>query len=165
MQGEDEEPVVMGREWIFALAATLTLLAQPVLAQTPSANPMPPGTQNPALAQPQLVAPPPAQLGSPPRSAAPPSGPTSPGALIVPGGAGGLCECLVDHDPSHPTYDKTKLLQRCLVSVDACQAACNTDHYYSFVPNATYTCPGNPGEASGHIAMNTRPALRLLSAR
>jgi hypothetical protein len=141
-----------------------------VSAQTPSASatppaPMPPGTQNPALAQPQLVAPPPVQLVPPSEPAAPPSAPLSPGALITPGGAGGLCECLVDHDPSHPTYDKTRMTQHCLVSVDACQAACNTEQFYSFIPHATYTCPINPGDASGHIAMNMRPTFRLLGAR
>jgi hypothetical protein len=156
----------MGRGSIFALAATLTLLAQPALAQTPGASSMPAGTQNPALAQPQLVAPAPVQLAPPPRPAAPPpSTPTSPGALIVPGAAGGLCECLVDHDPSHPVYDKTRMHQRCLGSADACQAACNTERFYSFIPHATYTCPGNPGDATGHIAMNMRPALRLLGGR
>jgi hypothetical protein len=155
----------MGRGWTFVLAAALTLLALSASAQTPNANPMPPGTQNPALVQPQLVAPPPAQLVPPPQLGGPSRSPTSSGALTVPGGAGGLCECLVDHDPSHPTYDKTRLLQRCLVSVDACQAACNSERFYSFIPHATYSCPGNPGEASGHIAMNMRPAPRLLSAR
>jgi hypothetical protein len=97
--------------------------------------------------------------------APPPNAPTSPGALVVPGGAGGLCECLVDHDPSHPTWDKTRMHQRCLGSVDACQAACNTERFYSFIPHATYTCPGNPGDVTGHIAMNLRPALRLLGSR
>jgi hypothetical protein len=155
----------MGRGSIFVLVATLALLTAPALAQTPGANSMPAGTQNPALAQPQLVAPAPAQLAPPSPAVAPPSAPTSPSALITPGGAGGLCECLVDHDPSHPTWDKTRMHQRCLGSVDACQAACNTEQFYSFIPHATYTCPVNPGEATGHIAMNMQPALRLLTGR
>jgi hypothetical protein len=155
----------MGRGSIFALAATLALLAPPALAQAPGANSMPAGTQNPALAHPQPVAPAPVQLAPPSPPVAPPNAPTSPGALIVPGGAGGLCECLVDHDPSHPTWDKTRMHQRCLGSVDACQAACNTEQFYSFIPHATYTCPGNPGEPTGHIAMNMRPALRLRAGR
>jgi hypothetical protein len=163
---ENEERSVMGRGLILALAATLALLAQPALAQTPAARSMPAGTQNPALAQPQLVAPAPVQLVPPsPPITPPPSAPTSPGALIVPGGAGGLCECLIDHDPSHPTWDKTRMQQRCLASADACQAVCNTERFYSFIPHATYTCPGNPGDATGHIAMNMQPAMRLLSRR
>ena len=155
----------MGRGLIFALAAMLSLLVQPALAQTPGASSRPAGTQNPALAQPQPIAPAPVQLAPPSPPLASPSAPISPGALIVPGGAGGLCECLMDHDPAHPTWDQTRMHQRCLASVDACQAACNTERFYSFVPHATYTCPGSPGNATGHIAMNTQPALRLLASR
>jgi hypothetical protein len=62
-------------------------------------------------------------------------------------------------------FDKTKMHQTCLGSPEACQAACQTDHYYSFVPHAIYTCPGPSGPATGHIAMNTRPVVRLLSRR
>jgi hypothetical protein len=163
---EDEERIVMGRGLIFAVAAMLVFVAQPLLAQSPGARSMPAGTQNPALAQPQLVAPAPVQLVPPsPPIAPPPSAPTSSGAMIIPGGAGGLCECLIDHDPSHPTWDKTRMQQRCLASADACQAACNTERFYSFIPHATYTCPGSPGEATGHIAMNMQPTLRLLARR
>jgi hypothetical protein len=158
----------MGRGSILALTAILALLPQPGFAQTPGASSRPAGTQNPAVVQPQLVTPAPVQLAPPaPPIAVPPGGPTpnSHGALVVPGGAGGLCECLIDHDPAHPTWDKTRMHQRCLGSVDACQAACNTERFYSFVPHATYTCPSNPGEAGGHIAMNMQPVLRRLSAR
>jgi len=155
----------MGFGSILALMTALTLLAPPALAQTPRTSTMPPGTQNPALVQPQAVAPAPIQLAPPSPPIAAPGSPSSPGLSVVPGTAGGLCECLIDHDPSHPTWDKTRMHQRCLGSVDACQAACNTERFYSFIPHATFTCPGNPGEASGHIAMNLRPALLRLSAR
>jgi hypothetical protein len=160
------ERIVMGRGSIFALAAMLTLLVLPAWAQMPSANSMPAGTQNPAVVQPQMTAPAPVRPAPPSQPAAPQAtAPASPDALIGPGSAGGLCECLIDHDPSHPTWDKTRMHQRCMGSVDACRAACNTERFYSFIPHATYTCPGNPGDTTGHIAMNMRPALRLLAAR
>jgi hypothetical protein len=89
----------------------------------------------------------------------------SPASMIVPGGAGGLCECLINHDPSIPVLDKTRIHRSCLASVDACQAACNTDHYYSFVPHAVFTCPGRPDQETGHIALNTRSAVRRLGER
>jgi hypothetical protein len=152
----------------FAFAAIVALALHPANAQTPSSS-MPAGTQNPALAQPQLVAPPPVRLMQPaPQPGGPqPGGPTpdSPnaGVLITPGGAGGLCECLNSHNLSASVFDKTKMHQVCLGSVDACQAACNTQYLFSFVPHAIYTCPGRPEE--GHVAMNAQPSVRLLSAR
>jgi len=135
---------------------------------------MPPGTQNPALVQPRLVQPPQPVLVQPPQPqaqpiapplAAPPPAAASPSALIIPGGAGGLCECLNSHSLSATEFDKTHLHQSCLVSADACQAACNTANLYSYVPHAIYTCPGRPGEDLGHVAMNMRPSTRRLSAR
>lgn len=89
----------------------------------------------------------------------------APSALIGPEGAGGLCECLINHDPKLSVFDKTKMHQRCMGSPEACRAACETDRYFSFVPHAIFTCPGPSGPATGHIAMNTRPAVRLLSRR
>lgn len=154
-----------------AMAALLALAVAPAGAQTPSGA-MPPGTQNPATAQPQLVAPATPQLtqptppaGPPPQPAAP-GGMTPPSALIIPGGAGGLCECLINHDPNLPPFDKTKMHQVCLGSVEACQSACNTQRYYSFVPHAIFTCPAGPGEpGAGHIASGPRSPLRLASTR
>lgn len=162
----------------FALAAALTLALQSAFAQTSGTSSMPPGTQNPALAQPRLVQPPqlvqPYQPGPQPGAPAPSAGvqPFQPGpqpgqpapsALIGPGGAGGLCECLNSHVLSAEAFDKTHLHQSCLASADACQTSCNTQNLYSFVPHAIYTCPGRPEE--GHIAMNTRRSTRLLGAR
>jgi hypothetical protein len=157
----------------FALTALAVLALQPAFAQTPST--MPPGTQNPALAQPRLVAPP-VQLVQPPRPGPQPlpAGPqpgspqpdaSSPSALITPGGAGGLCECLNSHALSASIFDKTRLHQRCLTSAEACQAACNTQYLFSFVPHSIFTCPVRPGEEVGHVAMNTRPSARQLGAR
>ena len=88
----------------------------------------------------------------------------APSALIGPDNAGGLCECLIDHDPNLPNYDKTKIRRSCSPSPDACQSACNTGKYYSFVPHAVFSCPGQP-EPNGHIAMNFSPAWRLLGRR
>lgn len=163
------------------LTAAVALSLRPAVAQSPGAATMPPGTQNPAFVQPQLVPPPGGPLSpSPPQPgglepASQPGGlpPAStpnqpaPSALITPdsAGAGGLCECLINHDSKLTVFDKTKMHQSCLGSVEACRAACATDHYYSFVPHAVYTCPGPSGPAAGHIAMNMRPAMRLLSSR
>lgn len=82
---------------------------------------------------------------------------------MVPGGAGGFCECLINHDAGLSVFDKTKMHQACLANVEACQAVCNTQRFFSFIPNAVYTCPGRRDEP-GHVAMNTRPAARLLTA-
>ena len=175
------------------VSAVLALTLQPAVAQSPGASTMPPGTQNPALVQPRLVQPPGGPLPQsapqpgayqpgpqpsgyqpgPQPSAAQPGGfqpgPTpnnpAPSALIGPDGAGGLCECLINHDPNVPAFDKTKMHQSCLGSPEACQATCQTDHYYSFVPHAIYTCPGPNGPMTGHIALNMRSAVRLLSRR
>ncbi|MFZ2004004.1 MAG: hypothetical protein WAV02_02885 [Stellaceae bacterium] len=170
------------------LSAALALTLQPAFAQSPGAATMPPGTQNPALVQqPRLIPPPGGPLSPPatqpsgyqpgpqPESAQPgpqPSnfqpGPTpdqpAPSALIGPGDTGGLCECLINHDPNLPPYDKTMIHRSCTSTVDACQAACNTGKYYSFVPHAVFSCPGQP-EPNGHIAMNFSPMSRLLSRR
>lgn len=155
----------------FALAVALVLTLRPALAQqSPGAATMPAGTQNPALVQPQLVTPYRAgpQPGSPATGATQP-GPTpnepAPSALIGPDATGGLCECLINHDPNLPPYDKTKIHRSCSPSPGACQAACNTEKYYSFVPHAIFSCPGHPGEPGSHIAMNLRPAVRYLSRR
>ena len=161
----------MGRGLMFTSGAVLALLLHPAIAQTPGQMPaaaaMPPGTQNPALAQPPAAAPAPVRMSPTPVPPATPPTSQSPAALIVPGGAGGLCECLINHDaPGKKQFDKTRMHQTCLANVDACQAACNTDHYYSFVPHAVYTCPMQPGGPNtGHIAMNAAPAVRLLSRR
>ena len=88
----------------------------------------------------------------------------SAGVLAVPGGAGGLCECLIGHDRSLAALDKTKMHQTCLGNVAACQAACQTDHAYSFVPHAVYTCPLQP-EKPGNVALNDQSAVRYLSHR
>ena len=152
-----------------AAAAMVTLALHPALAQTPAIS-IPPCAQTPARAQPPLVAPAPVQLVPPAlQPAAPqPGGPTpdspSAGLPIIPGGAGGLCVCLVSHNLSASVFDKTKMHQTCLSSADACQAACNTQYLFSFVPHSTFTCPGRP-EETGHVAMNTSPTVRLLSAR
>jgi hypothetical protein len=150
----------------FILAAVLALAVQPAFAQAPI-TPMPPGAQNPAVAQPRLVAPPPMLTQPGPQPTAQPAGPQpgSPSALIVPGGAGGLCECLNSHNLSAAAFDKTHLHQSCLGSVDACQAACNTQYLFSFVPHAPFTCPGRPGEELGKVAVNARPSVLLLSQR
>src|ERR1700737_5149332 len=107
---------------VFTFALVMMALAlHPALAQSPSTTTMPPGAQNPAIAQPRLVAPPPpAQLIPPPPLPAPTAGPqpdAGPSALIIPGGAGGLCECLNGHNLSASVFDKTKMHQRCLGSV------------------------------------------------
>lgn len=183
-----------------SLSALLALTLRPALAQSPGAATMPPGTQNPALVQPQLVQPPGGPLSQvapqpsgytsgPQPSTAQPSGYTpgpqpsgyqpgpqpsgfqpgptpsnpAPSALIGPDGAGGLCECLINHDPNISPFDKTKMHLGCKDSPDACRAACQTDRYFSFVPHAVFSCPGPGGPATGHIALNTRPAVRLLS--
>lgn len=157
----------MGRGFLFGVVFMLMLPS--AFAQAPSAGALPPGAQNPALVQPQLAAPPsaPSATAAQPVVQPPPaSDSTSPSALIVPGGAGGLCECLINHDaPGQRQFDKTRMHQSCLANVDACQAACNTDHYYSFVPHANYTCPARPDQGTGHIAMNALPAMRLLGRR
>jgi len=155
------------------LSTVLVLALEPAFAQStaqsPGAATMPPGAQNPAVVQPTMI--PPAQLTPQPAPAqpapppAPAQTPESPTALITPDtAAGGLCECLINHDPHLPVYDKTKMHQRCLGSPEACQAECQTDRYFSFVPHAIYTCPGPTPPETGHIAMNSRPPL-LLSRR
>jgi hypothetical protein len=155
------------------LSAALVLALRPTLAQSPGAATMPPGTQNPALVQPQMT--PPVQLtpqpivippaGAPQPGAASP--PSAPSALITPdgSGAGGLCECLVNHDTKLPVLDKTKMHWRCVGSPEACQQECQTDRYFSFVPHAIGTCPSPSGPAAGHIALSSRPVLLLLSRR
>ncbi len=178
----------MRRVVMLVLSAMLALALQPAFAQSPGAATMPPGTQNPALAQPRLIIPPGGPLSQPapqPNSTQPgpqptgaqpgpqPSnfqpGPTpnqpAPSALIGPGDTQGLCECLIYQDPNLPPYDKTKIHRSCSPSPDSCQAACNSGKYFSFVPHAIFSCPGQPGEPNGHIAMNFSPALRLLSRR
>lgn len=152
--------------FMFVLAAMAALALQPARAQTPSGSTIPPGTQNPALAQPRLVAPPQPSLILPSaQPATPPAEAASPSSLIIPGGAGGLCECLLSHDPALSVFDKTKMHQACLASVEACQAVCNTPHSFSFVPHAVYTCPGRPGEESRPVAGNNRRSVRLAAAR
>jgi hypothetical protein len=149
------------------VAVVLALALQPAFAQPPSAVTLPPGAQNPALAQPQMVSPLLPQQQQQP--AAPQSGQTSnppaSSALTSPDGAGGLCECLINHDPNLPPYDKTKIHRSCTESPGACQAACNTEKYYSFVPHAVFSCPVQPGEPGAHVAMNLTRAVRLLSRR
>jgi len=157
-----------------ALAAVLILALQPAYAQSPGAESMPPGAQNPALVQPRLVPPPQPMLGQPAQpgpqpTAAAPTGPQpgspSAGALIVPGGAGGLCECLNSHNLSAAAFDKTHLHQSCLASAEVCQARCNTKYLFSFVPRAIYTCPGRPEEDVARVASNERPTSRMLGLR
>ncbi|HWB50994.1 MAG TPA: hypothetical protein VG651_17920 [Stellaceae bacterium] len=152
----------------FVLAAVVALSVQPALAQTASSTTMPAGTQNPAVVQPHLVAPP--ELVPPPAPqpapAAPPSdAPPSPSSLIIPGGAGGLCECLINHDPSLTVFDKTKMHQTCLASAEACQALCNTPRFFSFVPHAVFTCPGRPGEEVRPVAARPHSPMRVAAAR
>jgi hypothetical protein len=152
---------------VFALATMAALALQPAFAQSSAGGTMPAGTQNPAVAQPRLVAPP--QLTSPSAPPLAPAGPQpdapSPASMIVPGGAGGLCECLITHDQGVSPFDKTKMHQACLVSVEACQAVCNSPRVFSFVPHAVYTCPGTPGEGSRPVAANPRSAVRLATSR
>jgi len=177
---------------VFAVAV-LAVAVVPAAAQSPGSGTMPAGAQNPAqnpaLVQPQLVTP--LRLGPQPGTAATPQpqlaqpyqpgpqpggaqpGPTPPGptpnepaasALIGPDGTGGLCECLISHDPSLSLFDKARMHQSCLASVDACQAACNTQRYFSFVPHAIYTCPGRSIERNS-VAANTKGAGRRLLAQ
>jgi hypothetical protein len=156
--------------FVFALAAMAALAMQPAFAQSSGGSTMPAGTQNPAVAQPRLVAP--AELTARPQPAAtspqPAAGPQpddpSPASMIIPGGAGGLCECLINHDPGVPMLDKNRMHQACLASVEACQAVCNSPRVYSFVPHAVYSCPGRPGEASRPVAANDRSVVRLATA-
>jgi hypothetical protein len=140
---------------------------QPQLAQPYQPGPQPGGTA--AAPQPQLAQP--YQPGPQPGAAQP--GPTQPGptpnepapsALISPDGTGGLCECLISHDPSLSVFDKSRMHQSCLASVDACQAACNTQRYFSFVPHAIFTCPGRSIERNS-VAANTNTAGRRLLAQ
>ncbi|HTW51939.1 MAG TPA: hypothetical protein VME45_08610 [Stellaceae bacterium] len=157
----------------FVMSAALALTLQPAFAQSPSASTMPPGTQNPAIAQPHLVTPPGGPVASPTTSAQPeappaatPEQPAS-SASVTPDatGAGGLCQCLTNQGPKVPPLDQTQMHQSCRVSVEACQTECQTDHYYSWVPHAVFTCPGPSTPAPGHIAMSRRPAMLLLSRR
>jgi hypothetical protein len=157
------------------LSAALVFALRPTLAQSPGAATMPPGTQNPALVQPQMTPPvrlmpqsqpiviPPA--GAPQPGSAPT--PSLPSALIAPDSTDstGLCECLVNHGTKTSVLDKSKMHRHCVSSPEACQQECQTDRYFSFVPHATGTCPSPPGPAAGHIAMNDRPALLLSSRR
>jgi len=171
-------------------AVVLAFAVAPGSAQSPGSETMPAGTQNPALGQPQLVTPlrpgpqpggtpatPQPQLAQPyqpgPQPGGAQPGPTPPGptpnepaasALIGPDGTGGLCECLISHDPSLSLFDKARMHQSCLASVDACQAACNTQRYFSFVPHAIYTCPGRSIERNS-VAANTQGAGRRLLAQ
>jgi hypothetical protein len=165
----------------FVMSAALTLTLQPAFAQSPSASAMPPGTQNPALVQPHLVPAPGGPLspatpqpnsGQPvaqPASAQPGATPEQPGsnAMILPDstGAGGLCQCLTNDRPGVSPFDQTQMHQSCRNSVEACQTECQTDHNYSWVPHAVFTCPGPATPAPGHIAMSRRPAVLLLSRR
>jgi hypothetical protein len=148
----------------FALAVLTVLALQPAFAQTPSSSTMPAGTQNPAIAQPRLVVPPQPVLSSPPPVEPQSDAPASPSSLIIPGGAGGLCECLVSQDQSETAFDRSKMHQTCLASVDACQAVCNTPHSYSFVPHAMYTCPGPPGGEPRPVAASDRRTVRLAAS-
>jgi hypothetical protein len=150
----------------FVVALAMAVLVwRPALAQSSSGT-MPAGTQNPAVAQPRLVAPP--QLVTPPAAqpaaAVPQPDEPSPSSMINPGGPGGLCECLVNHDPGAPPLDKNRMHQACLASVEACQAVCNSPRVFSFVPHAVYSCPGRPGEGSRPVAAN-RSLLRLATSR
>ena len=154
--------------FVFVLAALAALAVQPAFAQSSGGSTMPAGTQNPAVAQPRLVAPP-ELMGRPQPAAQPvPAGPQpddpSPASMIIPGGAGGLCECLINHDPGVPALDKNRMHQACLASVEACQAVCNSPRVYSFVPHAVYSCPGRPGEVSRPVAANNRSVVRLATA-
>lgn len=159
----------------FVMSAALALTLQPAFAQSPSASTMPPGTQNPAIAQPHLVQPPGGPLppvASPqPASATPDAAPPTdqPGssALVAPDatGAGGLCQCLTNEGPKVSPSNQTQMLQSCRESVAACQTECQTDHAYSWVPHAVFTCPGPSTPAPGHIAMSRRPSVLLLSRR
>jgi hypothetical protein len=152
--------------FVFGLAAVGMLALQPAFAQS-SGGTMPAGTQNPAVAQPRLIAPP--ELISRPSPQPAPAGPQpdapSPSSMTLPGGAGGLCECLINHDPGAPAFDKSKMHQACLVSVDACQAVCNSPRVFSFVPQAVYSCPGRPDESSRPVAANERNPVRLATSR
>jgi hypothetical protein len=157
--------------FVFALTAMAALAVPPAFAQSPGGSTMPAGTQNPAVAQPRLVTP--LELMARPQPAATPSsqptaGPQpddpSPASMIIPGGAGGLCECLINHDPGVPAIDKNRMHQACLASVEACQAVCNSPRVYSFVPHAVYSCPGRPGEVSRPVAANDRSVVRLATA-
>ena len=85
--------------------------------------------------------------------------------MIIPGGAGGLCECVISHEPGAPALDQSKMHQACLASVEACQAVCNSPRVYSFVPHAAYSCPGRPGESSTPVAANRRSVVRLATSR
>ena len=158
--------------FVFALAAVAALTVLPAFAQSPGGSTMPAGTQNPAVAQPRLVAPPelmarpqPIAPSSLPAAAGPQPDEPSPASMIIPGGAGGLCECLINHDPSVPALDKNRMHQACLASVEACQAVCNSPRVYSFVPHAVYSCPGRPGEESRPVAANNRSVVRLVASR
>jgi hypothetical protein len=155
------------------LAATLALGLHPALAQqSPGAATMPPGTQNPALAQPQMASPliPGTRTNAAQPSGTPPSpgaapGTAAPSADTTPTGAAGLCQCLISQGPNVPPLDQTKLHLSCSASVGACQAACNTDKSFAFIPEAAFSCPGQPQEQNGHIVMNFTPVTRLLSRR
>lgn len=154
--------------FVFALAIMAALASQPAFAQSSGGSTMPAGTQNPAVAQPRLVAPPELMARPQPAAQPAPAGPQpddpSPASMIIPGGAGGLCECLINHDPGVPALDKNRMHQACLVSIEACQAVCNSPRVYSFVPHAVYSCPGRPGEASRPVAANDRSVVRLATA-
>jgi hypothetical protein len=158
---------------VFAAAAMAALALQPAFAQSGGGS-MPAGTQNPAAAQPRLVTP--AQLVAPPQPvwlspgqaapAEPQPDASSPSSMIIPGGAGGLCECpIISHEPGAPVLDQSKIHLACLASVEACQAVCNSPRVFSFVPHAVYSCPGRPGEASTPVATNRRGVVRLATSR
>ena len=173
----------------FVMSAALALTLQPAFAQSPGASTMPPGTQNPAVVQPHLVpapggplspvaSPQPQSTGAQPNNAQSAVQPASaqPGAtpdqtgssaLVTPDatGAGGLCQCLTTQGPHVSPFDQTQMHQSCRDSVEACQTECQTDHDYSWVPHAVFTCPGPTTPAPGHIAMSRRPAILMLSRR
>lgn len=149
-------------------AAVLALGLRPALAQqSPAAATMPPGTQNPALSRPQMVSPliPGTQPNAPQPADSQPGTPGDQATPNAPAGPVGLCECLVNHDPNVATLDKTIMHRSCSANVGACEAMCNTQKDYSFIPDATLSCPGQPQEQNGHIVMNFTPAVRLLSRR
>jgi hypothetical protein len=154
-----------------AFAIALLLGLHQAQAQTSPASP-PPGAADPTRSPPAQLVPPPRTLIPPAQPApatpaaatpAPEAAPSTPSALVPEDT--GLCQCLHRAGSTQPQPDETRLELQCLTGVAQCTAACQTTTNYSFVPHASLSCPTGPQGVAGHVAMNRRPATRLLSAR
>lgn len=115
----------------FALVVTLGFLLQPASAQTRS-----PATPLPAVAV----------------------TPLRPSLPAWPDG-GGLCQCGYLGGNAVTTdrpFEKDHLGLRCMTAVEQCKSACGGSGDFRYVPHAGFSCPLQPGETVGPVALNTR---------